>query len=226
MEDDGNEEFDDAEYERNEEDEEQEGGDTSGMMTPYTEEGDTEPMQVSNLFLKSGRDDSTYNTSTRDSEFSDDDDEEEDDHVIKNKSGYKKSKQKRKASTNGDMSDTDPEETLLEAKEYKLRLFRRTMILEDVRKAYLRDVVFLKQIMMEMFNDEERVAVMEQYQSMLPSLDMKQAFQPRAPELTTFKVKPCDLCGGHLEITINVSEELQELRSQIEHQKKVEERLR
>ena len=80
--------------------------------------------------------------------------------------------------------------------------------------------------MMEMFNDEERRAVMEQYQSMLPSLDMKQAFQPRAPELTTFKVKPCDMCGGHLEITVNVSEELQELRAQIEHQKKVEERLR
>ena len=43
-----------------------------------------------------------------------------------------------------------------------------------MRKSYLRDVVFLKQIMMEMFNDEERKVVMEQYQSMLPSLDMKQ----------------------------------------------------
>ena len=43
-----------------------------------------------------------------------------------------------------------------------------------MRKSYLRDVVFLKQIMMEMFNDEERKAVMDQYQSMLPSLDMKQ----------------------------------------------------
>ena len=53
-----------------------------------------------------------------------------------------------------------------------------------------------------------------------------QAFQPRAPELTTFKVKPCDLCGGHLEVTVNVSEELQLLRDQLEHQKKVEDKLR
>ena len=126
MEDEGNEEYDDGgEYE---------GRDTSGsdreITTPYTEEGDAEPMQVSNLFTENGRDDSTHNASTRDSEYSDDDDDDDDDDFIKNKSGYRGSKKKRKSSTHGDMSDTDPEESLLEAKEYKLRLFRRTMILE------------------------------------------------------------------------------------------------
>ena len=138
MEDDGNEEYDEGEEYGNDEEggEENEGGDTSGsdrdIITPYTDEGDADPVQMSNLFLKNGHDDSTHNTSTRgESEYSDDDDDDdEEDNFIKNKSGYKKSKQKRKASVTGDMSDTDPEETLLEAKEYKLRLFRRTMILE------------------------------------------------------------------------------------------------
>jgi hypothetical protein len=110
MEDDGNEEYDGGGYY---DDDNNEGGDTSGsdrgITTPYTEEGDAEgdaePMQ-SNLFAKSGRDDSTHNTSTRDSEYSDDDDDEDDDDFSKNKSGYRGSKKKRKASTHGDMSDT------------------------------------------------------------------------------------------------------------------------
>lgn len=137
------------------------------------------------------------------------------------------SKSNKKSTARGlTNDDDDAEEKLLEAQEYKLRLFRRTMILEEVRKSYLKDVILLKQVMLEMFNDEDRMAVMAQYESMIPSLDMKQWFQPRAPELTTFQVRPCDLCGGHLEITINVSEELKELRLQIENQKKVEERMR
>ena len=136
------------------------------------------------------------------------------------------SKSKRKSAASVSHDDEEIEQQLLEAKEYKSRLFRRTMILEEVRKSYLKDVILLKQIMFEMFKDEERKAIMAQYETMIPSLDMRQWFQPRAPESTTFKVRPCDTCGGHLEITINVSDELQELRLQLEHQKKIEERMR
>ena len=49
-----------------------------------------------------------------------------------------------------------------------------------MRKAYLRDVVFLKQIMIDMFKDEDRREVMAQYESMLPSLDMRQVRTIRA----------------------------------------------
>ena len=140
--------------------------------------------------------------------------------------GSPASKSKMKSARSVNTEDEEAEERMMEAQEYKSRLFRRTMILEEVRKSYLRDVILLKQVMSEMFNDEERKAVMAQYESMIPSLDMRQWFQPRAPESTTFKVRPCDLCGGHLEITINVSDELQELRSLLDHQKKVEEKMR
>ena len=108
-------------------------------------------------------------------ELSDDDVDDDDDDASAHTLNSKRSVKRRKTAAGGDMADdADPDGPLLEAKEYKARLFRRNMILEDVRKAYLRDVVFLKQIMVEMFNDEDRREVMAQYESMLPSLDMRQ----------------------------------------------------
>ena len=99
-------------------------------------------------------------------------------------------------------------------------------MLEEIRRSYLRDVVFLKLKMNEFLKQHEKAELIAEYDSMLPSLDLRQAFQPFAPEKTSFKVRPCETCGGHLELIINVSDELERLTKEIERWKKLDEQSR
>jgi hypothetical protein len=115
---------------------------------------------------------------------------------------------------------------LLQLKDYQQRLYKRTVLLEEMRKSYLRDVVILKNLMKELLKGSEREVIMLQYDAMLPSLDMTQALAPHAPAEMTFTVKPCSTCGGHLEVNVNVTEKLKELHHLLDKYKQAEENLR
>jgi hypothetical protein len=125
--------------------------------------------------------------------------------------------------------EPDPEteeNSLLQLKDYQQRLYKRNVLLEEMRKSYLRDVVVLKNLMKELLRGSEREVIMLQYDAMLPSLDMTQALAPHAPGETTFTVKPCVSCGGHLEVNVNVTEKLKELHNLLDKYKQAEENLR
>jgi hypothetical protein len=111
-------------------------------------------------------------------------------------------------------------------KEYRERLYRRTKLMEEMRQSYLRDVVALKHVLTDVLNDTEKEDVMTQLNATIPSIDLRQALAPHAPQHSSFIIKPCEQCGGHLEVTLNVSERLQELTEALSTTKKNEHNLK
>ena len=53
------------------------------------------------------------------------------------------------------------------------RLVRRTNVIEGIRIYYLRDVVTMKYILRELLSETERKEAWEQYEHILPSIDLK-----------------------------------------------------
>ena len=60
-----------------------------------------------------------------------------------------------------------------EARDLKSRLKRRTNIIEELRRAYLKDVVALKHIVGEVISETENEAVVNQYLHHIPSVDLR-----------------------------------------------------
>ena len=72
------------------------------------------------------------------------------------------------------------------------RLIRRTSVIEEIRKYYLRDIITMKHVIKDVLNHSEREAAWKQYEVNLPSLDLKQALTLHAPSKCEFQVKPCE----------------------------------
>ena len=117
----------------------------------------------------------------------------------------------------------DAQETIRQLKE---RLVRRTNMIDDIRKYYLRDVITVKYILRDVLSDTEREAVMKQYDSRLPSLDLRQALIIHAPTKCEMQVRPCDECGGQLEIIMKDSDEVERLKKVIADCRERENRFR
>jgi type I site-specific restriction endonuclease len=120
----------------------------------------------------------------------------------------------------------DYETLTLMMKEYRERLYRRTKLMEEMRRSYLKDVVALKHVLNDVLKDTEREHAITQLNAAIPSLDLRQTLAPHAPEHSAFNIKPCESCGGQLEITLNVSERLQELTEALAVMKKNEQNLK
>ncbi len=97
-------------------------------------------------------------------------------------------------------------------RQLKHRLIRRTEIIDEIRKFYLRDVVTIKYIMRDVLTGTEREHIYKQYESVLPSLDLKKALVLHAPVKTELQIKLCNECGGHLEIISRDSDEVEMLK--------------
>lgn len=111
---------------------------------------------------------------------------------------------------NEDLLIMSPEyrDSLETIRQLKARLIRRTWMIDEIRKSYLRDVVTVKHIITDVLTANERQFVMNQFDSYLPSLDMKQGLQLYAPAKTSLSVKLCNECGGHLEIVMVDTDEV------------------
>lgn len=88
----------------------------------------------------------------------------------------------------------------------KKRLLKRTKMLEDMRNAYLKDVVALKNILDNVVSGSEKQKILEQYHSNIPSLDMRDSLKLFGPKDGWLKINACETCGGHVEITIKDSD--------------------
>ena len=100
-------------------------------------------------------------------------------------------------------------------RQLKARLKRRTEIIDEIRRYYLRDIVTVKHIMRDLLSNTDREAIYRQYESVLPSLDLKQSLMLHAPVKTELQIKLCNECGGHLEIISRDSDEIEMLKKLI-----------
>lgn len=106
------------------------------------------------------------------------------------------------------------------------RLVRRTAIIDEIRKYYLRDVITIKHILRDVLTAPERESVMKMYDARLPSLDLKASLQLHAPTKCEMQVRQCGECGGQLEIIMKDSDEVERLKKVISDCRERESRFR
>ena len=111
-------------------------------------------------------------------------------------------------------------------RQLKARLIRRTSLVNEIRSSYIRDVVVLKQILETFLSDSEKEAVIKEYTSNLPSLDLREQLSLRAPKNCELRVTPCETCGGKVEAVLADPDEVVKLKGQLDVMKKREERFR
>lgn len=108
----------------------------------------------------------------------------------------------------------------------KAVLLRRTAVIDDLRASYLKDVVTMKLIMNNVLKGTERESVMHQYNAYLPSVDLRAALQLHSPQQAHMLVKPCESCGGQLDILISDGNRVAALRKTLDEVRQREDQLR
>ena len=106
------------------------------------------------------------------------------------------------------------------------RLVRRTSVIEEIRKYYLRDIITMKHVLQDVLTGTERESAWKHYEAALPSLDLKQSLVLHAPGKCEFQVKPCEMCGGELELVMKDTDEVDYLKKVIRDCKEREHRFR
>lgn len=128
-----------------------------------------------------------------------------------------------RAFVSGSQQYLDAVETI---RQLKQRLIRRNAIIDEIRKYYLRDVVTIKHVIKDVLSATERTQVFKMYDENLPSLNLKEALQLHAPVKCELQVSQCSECGGHLEIIMKDSDEVDRLKKTIVDCKDRESRFR
>lgn len=111
-------------------------------------------------------------------------------------------------------------------RQLRQRLTRRTAMIDEIRKFYLRDVVALKHVMRDVLTGTEREIIFREFESAIPSLDLSKALALHAPTNSDFRVRPCEQCGGQLEVIMRDSDEVDRLKKILSDCKDREQRFR
>jgi hypothetical protein len=115
--------------------------------------------------------------------------------------------------------ETDDDPAFLESL-LRDRLRRRTDLINEIRKSYLRDILSLKGFLQEFLSRDERKAIYDSWKTSLPSVDLRQHFMLYSPLETSLSMIPCDACGGSVEIVHHESSELEALSRALSHNDK------
>lgn len=113
-----------------------------------------------------------------------------------------------------DMSELDMrmewKKTKVEMKELQRRILRRTSIIEELRRAYLCDIVAMKDVLHKLKKPDldEILAV---WNATLPSVNLKDTLTLHSPALAHLSVEPCRQCGGTIDITFHESNKVEEI---------------
>ncbi len=108
------------------------------------------------------------------------------------------------------------------------RLKRRNLVIDAIRKAYLRDVVTIKKELLakeenpESYSANSSTALVHR----VPSLDMRPTLELFAPAECSLRVKPCETCGGQLEIIHRESKRVVALTKSCAELQKIEQEVR
>lgn len=108
----------------------------------------------------------------------------------------------------------------------RMRLIRRTSMIDEIRKCYLRDVVVLKNVLDEILTGTEKEIIVKEITSRLPSLDLRQSLAVHAPKNTEMRVSPCESCGGRVEAILIDSDEVIQLQKLVSQMKERENRFK
>ena len=101
-------------------------------------------------------------------------------------------------------------------KELEFQLKKRNLIIDELRKSYLRDVVAVKYIMNEVLSDPERRMVLDSLRENVPSVDLKEPLLMRSPYHGELTIKPCKRCGGSLEVIFSDVQKVKDLQSKVD----------
>lgn len=103
------------------------------------------------------------------------------------------------------------------------RLERRNAIIDDVRKAYYRDVILVQHELLKQQQDGELYIAARQLTS-VPSIDLKNSLALFSPHECHLKLDPdpCTSCGGSIEIIHHESHVLAQCREDMESSQKAE----
>ena len=107
------------------------------------------------------------------------------------------------------------------------RLFRRNQLLDTIRKAYHRDVIAVKEYLIDLAdrgilpNSHDA----HSFLSTVPSLDIRPALSLFAPQECELELHPCRTCGGQLEIIHRESSRIVQYKRAIELLQEREQRL-
>lgn len=111
-------------------------------------------------------------------------------------------------------------------KQLKMRLLRRTAMIDDIRKCYLRDVVVIKNVLYDVIIDSEREIVIKELANRLPSLDLTKSLPIHAPMNTELRIAPCESCGGRVEAVLVDSDEVVYLQKVVSQMRERESRFK
>lgn len=100
------------------------------------------------------------------------------------------------------------------------RLKRRTDLINELRKSYLRDVLAIKGFLQERLAFDERKELYEKWKDSIPSIDLRQHLMLYSPHETSLNILHCETCGGSIEIVHHESSEIEALSKALSHNDK------
>jgi hypothetical protein len=112
-------------------------------------------------------------------------------------------------------TNTKLERALAENKSLVFKLYRRAGVIQEIKDAYLRDIIVMKNAMAEHLNKAGAQEVVALWNDSLPSIDLSKALALHAPTLSELKVKPCKNCGGSLDIEFHDSEKYNRIYAKV-----------
>ena len=109
------------------------------------------------------------------------------------------SKRKKELHNFPEEGPSDRIDESLEINQLRGSLDRRNQLLDVIRKAYHRDVLCVKECLLE---HERRVNPFQGFPSLdsVPSIDLRETFRLFAPEGCELRLRPCWTCGGQVEV--------------------------
>jgi hypothetical protein len=98
----------------------------------------------------------------------------------------------------------------------KVALLRRNDVIDTLRQSYLKDVLALKLVMNNVLKDDkEREHVLATYNAYIPCVDLTAALPLHGPEHSHFSMRPCESCGGTMEVKILDADQVTKIRTQL-----------
>lgn len=110
----------------------------------------------------------------------------------------------------------------------KLRhsVYKRSMVIELIKSAYLRDVVAMKNVMFNKLPVEVSDELIKEWKTSMPSVDLRQPLELHGPKSSHLTMKPCKKCGGVLDVEYHDSSKSERIERKLKKAYEMNEELR
>ena len=111
-------------------------------------------------------------------------------------------------------------------KKLKHSVYKRSMVIELIKAAYLRDVVTMKHVMFNKLSTEQSDELIKEWKTSMPSVDLRKPLELHAPKSSHMIMKPCKKCGGVLDVEYHDSSKSERVERKLKKAHEVNEQLR